>query len=514
MLSRYLKFMFLCWCCGFSLDSHGQVWDWRTLGNGGNGGNGGNINGQGGSTIGPVNIIVDRNAIESRTASSIITVQLWATNNSMPAVRDALSGAKLRMVANKGYNNHPDIPAGLFFRPMFGKKIERNFGGNEANLFMDNDNNTVADLRDIQNSYREAKFEFYIKPESIPSGLKPGKYQTTYLLYLEGSSGHNVFYRNEFSSNPKPLTVTIEVLPYLIVRKTGGSPVQIDINALSAFENGYKGKSAERVRQSYQVKHNVPFNATLTAGTSTLAFTNKEERNNITPVGTVNSIIKASDSQNPSVSSLGKPLSNAPGQFDVAKAPFGNVTNVTLDFEISPENLKTHFLKFGNYLTEANLAFKGKDASTTGMGSSFDINPIEVRTSELRELTVNQNSVDIAFRNQTDYEKGVSVEVPNNISYSSTSKYKVTVRSRTETFMASAGGKAVLKSSLLSIGAGLSGSGGMLVELGTNPQPINLGNPVLNANSNIRYTVRPSIELLKAKEGTYTIEVIYGITAQ
>lgn len=517
MLSKYLKILPLCFFCAFAGKAYGQI---NFIG--GNSGNGDNFSDMDKGTPMALTVEVDRSVI--LTGNPLITNKIIQVRASDNVASLALKDMVLTMtsVGTNDLVTH-NLLNGLFFSPGFAS-TERYSFGKVNNLWQGRTGDEVA--QNSGNVWRDASFNFFFDPSQIPDGVKPGTYKATYQLVAKNRNPFitpaytdrrgRVFSareRQDFLSRVSELQITLIVKEYLIVQPLIEKPVGIHIQSLAAFKAGKEGGyKSEDVKQTYQVKANVPFNMTLGTSAETFEFSNGKEKDNSTPVAKVSSIIEASKAGQ----SKG-PLSSAGRIYVVGKAPDKNATNLTIDFELSAADLSAYFLRAGTYhIEEANLMFSPQNPAIP-QAEPFKIKPFEVVVDPLSELLVNKNQVDLVFQTIGDYQNGVQAEVKDNLSLSSTTKYNLTVRAGSPYFTGLSDQNAKLPCSLLSIGLASSGlNSGPLnqVQLSTVAQNILSGeNAVLDKNVSINYSIKPDKQLVKAKKITYSLEVIYGITA-
>lgn len=444
-----------------------------------------------------VNIIVDQNAIiKTQTIPVTGSIKMLILNNSKDIPLDKMS-ITLGNERRTSTIVNTSIPNGLYFKPKLGTiQIEHSIGS-VKNLFLDKNGTALVQE---SNSQRTAMFDFYIKPDEVSSVMKPGIYTYIYDIKID-CPGLQVY-------NPsKTITFIINVQPYVIVDPVFTKPVQMTIDNFSFFRDGYKGSIAQAVRQTYKLRNNVPYNIAVATTKDQFDFTKGSDRNSNTGVKGVSAIVTVAK-----LPPAKRALAKNPILVNVANVQDGGYTDMAVDFEILPEQLLAGFLPSGNYQTETNVIF----TTTAGITlATMNLKPFEVVVNPLSDLRVNRNAIDLTLQSSNDYQKGVSVTVADNLTFSSTSKYNITVKASSDKFIGVSDLRATMSCGILYIGS-VNQAGELIneVQLSPNPQNIFTGDTAFETNLGIRYAVKPSPEVIRANTGAYTIEVIYGITAQ
>lgn len=500
MLNNYLRILLVCLFSGIAGNAYSQ--------------NGDNFSSDDKGEPMEIIVTVDRDVILNKNpkrTKKLIQVRT-SSNGGLADLQDLMLTATSTGTNDLASNN---LLKGMFFS--FGQTNEKYSLSNVNNLWQGRVGNEIE--QNGGNVWRDAYFDFFFDPEQIPEGVKPGTYNAVYQLVARSRNpvirvnkwGTRIE-SNPFLSRVSELRIKLIINEYLIVEPLANKKIGIQISNLSDFKVGGSGYVNKVVRQTYRVRTNGPFNMTLNTATDNFEYTNNtKEKDNITPVNTVTSIIEAGTGG----ASRGA-LSKTMRRYQLTKAPEKNTTDLTIDFEISAENLRTFFLRAGTYTSQANIEFNPTNAGTL-KGEKFPMIPFEIVVDPLAEVHVNKNQVDLVFQTAVDYQKGVAADISDNITLSSTTKYNLTVRAGSANFTGVGDGTAIMPCGLLYVGqssSSLNGSPTNQVQLSTIPQNLlSGGNAVLDKTLSINYMIKPDSKIIKAKKMTYFLEVIYGITA-
>lgn len=189
--------------------------------------------------------------------------------------------------------------------------------------------------------------------------------------------------------------------------------------------------------------------------------------------------------------------------------PVGNSQSNTVSYSISAANLISGFVQAGTYTTTLN--YQASNA-IDGSVPSTQNETLTINVSNMGNLVVNNPSVILSFNTLSDYQNGVSVNMPNHLTISNTSAYDIYVKASGNLI----NGSINLPIGAIKVGPGTSQTGVAPVTLTTTAQKIiSASIPVINRNVAIQYSIAASSvsQLLGNPAGTYTTTVTYSFVA-
>lgn len=483
-----------------------------------------------------VNLTIDRaGMLVNKTNISTATFNIISIESS----QDIVNNAFVSMTPEGSYGND-NLDEILYFKPRFGQQQERSFRTANNTLMMHGEANllpvvsrngsvlgapssyvrTAAEINN--NFYWPMTFDFYIKPYSWSSVLKPGTYRNTYKLKVKSTKGNlwavapaemRALYSNGgIEMQEGTLVVNITVLPYMIAFRNANPPVVINVSNLNFFKEGYKPDPA--LQQSWTVRHNIPFKMHVEVEDPTMDF----KPNNIkAQTGNISASNMSVMMQAPELPVKTTVLSTAPEHLAVSTVPSNGVSLMRVDYAVPLEKANS-FLQAGSYRLNTTVKMDGVGPGNESAFASAG-RLVELIIQPLQNLQVNEKSVTLDFATPSDYSRGVRVVVPNNLTLSSTVPFDIKVKSSASFFRDNKSSISVLPASLLSIGIVSNENsvspGVVLNEASTSisSRLSALPSVVLDRSYNIQYSIAPHDLLVKAKKGHYTIDVIYQVTS-
>ena len=199
---------------------------------------------------------------------------------------------------------------------------------------------------------------------------------------------------------------------------------------------------------------------------------------------------------------------------DFTISPFevqvGNRTNFTQELSISANDFKNHFFEAGTYTFQLIRDARSLDNSASNMQTT----DVSIVVPALSEISIGSSgqTVSFSFNSPAHYTQGQSKVIPGHLRLSNNEDFELYVKSSTSYF-AKSGIQSDVASSTLHVGLGQNPDN---LPLSTIPQKIiSNGNPVLDQEIDIRYTIPPqkAQSLLDKEKTGYTIDVIYSFTA-
>lgn len=188
----------------------------------------------------------------------------------------------------------------------------------------------------------------------------------------------------------------------------------------------------------------------------------------------------------------------------------GNRSAFGLQLSISSEDFKTHFFEAGTYRFNVAVDARGVNQSRKSE-KNIDVTIVVPTLSEIT-LPGGLSEINFIFNNMMQYNEGQSKTIPNQIKVSNNENYELYIKSSTNYFNSN-GMQSNLEASILEVGVEANSE---KVKLSKNPQKIiKNGNPEIDKNLNITYTISPSAaqSLLSKQKSTYSINLIYSFTA-
>lgn len=214
-----------------------------------------------------------------------------------------------------------------------------------------------------------------------------------------------------------------------------------------------------------------------------------------------------------SYQALSSSYQNLPGATNLG-IPAGNQGTIKIDYALSPAALVSGFMQAGTYSNSIYGQFS--DARATPSNPAITVNtltPLTVEVADLQEMHINQPEVSLSFNQLSDYQNGISVDIPGHLTISKTNPFDVYVKAQSSSLV---NGTYTIPVDCLQIGPAAGQTSVQTVTLSTTGQKLISGEaPCLDKNYNIRYSIPadkiPS--LLGKPPGTYTTTVTYSFTA-
>jgi len=192
-----------------------------------------------------------------------------------------------------------------------------------------------------------------------------------------------------------------------------------------------------------------------------------------------------------------------------------NKRNLNTAFSISAADLKASFKRAGIYKIPVTYTINNTNdylgsASSTTMETS-----VEVTVPGMSDIKVPVSNVSLDFNNRTAYTAGVTAGITNQVKFSSTVPYNITVKS-TSTAFTNTLDASTIPLSVVTI-EGMSGQTGITpIVLSTLPQAIiTNGTPVIDQSLNLQYRIPAAqiTNIMGKTQGTYNATIVYTIVA-
>ena len=171
-------------------------------------------------------------------------------------------------------------------------------------------------------------------------------------------------------------------------------------------------------------------------------------------------------------------------------------------------------MQAGTYLVPITFTWnKLSTAYPSGTLQTSRSGNLQVTVSDLSEVVTNQTNVSLVFSSASDYQQGVSKQMPAHIKISKTTPYNLYVRALTSSFSSGAN---QIPLNVLRIGPMVGQTGMNTVTLSTTSQQlINTANPVIDRNLNVLYSIPASEtnKLLGKPAGSYSTTVVFSFVA-
>lgn len=306
------------------------------------------------------------------------------------------------------------------------------------------------------------------------------------------------------SVTPPQQTFTITVPEFISTLNPAIPVTTINVNNFSFYTSGISASS----QVSYHTT--VPTTLKLKATLPTLNYTSVPSgmANPNTAVGKITTALTGvvTGPQLP-LSSTDATISPAAGLLVTSYTANNNLPEPT--FSISAADLKTSFLKAGNY--EADLTYTIGPLTGVTPAAITKTGLLRVTVASLAAFSVPPAAVSLAFNTSSNYKLGVSKNVPAQLTVSSTLPYNVTVRANTSTFV---NGTNNLPLNLMTISGVNPADNITPLNLSTNPQNLISGaSPVIARTYDLKYTVAPNSNLLSHAAGTYATTIVFTYVA-
>ncbi|MCD2421417.1 hypothetical protein LQ567_01490 [Niabella pedocola] len=306
------------------------------------------------------------------------------------------------------------------------------------------------------------------------------------------------------STNTYPASLKVIVNPFISV--STASNITATVDNLNYFRN-----------TTLNVSHTLPFTYTVPLGlrvntaTANFAYSNgyPGAANPNTSTGNVMANVSAPVTGTPiALSSSYQNLSPAGGY----TIPVGNKQTNTVNYSISPANLKAGFIQKGTYTTTLN--YEAFDAGTTPQAAAVQQVPaLTVNVADLGELRVNNSDVTVSFNNLNDYKNGVSTSLNNALTISKTTAYDVYVKASSPNLV---NGSNTIPVGCVSISSSTGDPSVSAVTLSPTAQKIiSAAAPVIDRQVGLKYSITADkvTQVLGKPPGTYNTTITYSFVA-
>jgi len=309
------------------------------------------------------------------------------------------------------------------------------------------------------------------------------------------------------------------------ISPSGGLPFQLDVpgfidvspamGTMSLHVNDlnyYRSAGGISVDKPVAISTTVPYIPSIQAGTGQFNFNTSYAYHTLpaAPVSAVNVALVAVPTAITTSLSTTSQMLTAPSGVALTQ------NNQTLNsrYSIDGLQLKTNFLQAGTYSVPVDYAWtKLSSVYPAGNLQAQSSGTLEVLVSDLTEILVNQQEINLDFNAVADYTQGVVVDLPALLRVSKTAAYNLTVRASSSSFQSSGSS---IPLNVLRIGPASGEIFTQSVTLSEQPQGlIEHANPEIDRNVGVRFSI-PSSEtqhLLGKPVGSYSADIIFGIVA-
>lgn len=340
-------------------------------------------------------------------------------------------------------------------------------------------------------------------PNLKSSAWKKGTYVATFKLedwrQRDGSIKNGV----GGTISPSSFNLTVDIPALLKIIHQNLPEVNLEINDLSHFRNGLPvNNPAEKLEIILQ--HTVPFSLDVQQGITT--YKGRDHKN--TPNPFTPFIIVSIENKNG--------LIVYTGNFQTRDIPVGNKTKLIFSFGMTADYLKKKYAWAGTYENLDGNKIMLYEILPTGsqeLRSETSTPIFKVTVSDLREVIVKDNQVNLEFKTATDYINGIKVTMPAHLRTSSTVPFNLTVKSESGTFLLN-GAPSELPCSLLQLRSSLGKSDLKYLSVSTSAQSlISDALPAIEQDIDVEYYIPSNPILVPAKKGTYTLNLTYAMEA-
>ncbi|SDD32738.1 hypothetical protein [Niabella drilacis] len=192
--------------------------------------------------------------------------------------------------------------------------------------------------------------------------------------------------------------------------------------------------------------------------------------------------------------------------------PIGNKQTNTINYTLSPAQLRSGFIQKGTYTTTLN--YEAFDAGTTPRATAIQqASALTINVADLGELRVNNSDVTVSFSSLNDYKNGVSTSLNNALTVSKTTPYDIYVKASSSNLV---NGSNTIPVSCISISSGTGDPSVSTITLSPTAQKIiSASAPVIDRQVGLQYSVPPDkvSQVLGKPPGTYSTTVTYSFVA-
>lgn len=428
------------------------------------------------------------NITSSNITQSSITVDQTTNVYTAPAISLIPS---INLKSDAGYLTGGVLPVSMFTAKIIGT------AGNLLNVL--SATQTVTLSTSAQNAYAQLLSVLqsgginwrYSMQGWNAYALKAGTYSTGITF---GTAGL-------FQGSLSPLTSTLMLnVSAFITQSTSVPGVQFRVSSLNAF----RGSALSSVND-VTVISTVPYGLKIKASGGNFTFTDGYA--GVTNVQTSTGKITAQVTTNSkSLQNVFQTLTPAAG----INVPTGNSKVNTVTVAITAADLKAAFAAKGQYATTLNYEVFDQQESPQASSATFSF-PLRVIIDELAELKVNQVDVNLNYSTAKDYAQGVTSDVANHLTLSSTVPYDVYVKAGSVNML---NGTQSIPVNVLDVTPVTPLQGTVnSINLSTTAQKIiSGGSAVIDQPVNVRYAIPASRsqQLLNKATGSYSTTVTYS----
>lgn len=299
-------------------------------------------------------------------------------------------------------------------------------------------------------------------------------------------------------------TLNLNVQPF--INTVQSQPITLQINNFQQFRS-----SGATASQSITNTRTVPVSIGL-KGQAQFDYTGPASINN--PNTTIQQVqARLNMPVTGSYQTLSSSYQNLPGATNLG-IPAGNQGTIKIDYTLSPAALVSGFMQAGTYSNSIYGQFSDARATPSNPATAVNtLTPLTVVVADLQEMHINQPEVSLSFNQLSDYQNGISVDIPGHLTISKTNPFDVYVKAQSSSMV---NGTYTIPVDCLQIGPAAGQASVQTVTLSTTGQKLISGEaPCLDKNYNIRYSIPadkiPS--LLGKPPGTYTTTITYSFTA-
>ena len=311
------------------------------------------------------------------------------------------------------------------------------------------------------------------------------------------------------SISPASYTLSITI-PGFISPPASIGTTSIAVNDLSFYRSA-NGISASQI---IPVSSTVPYIPSIRTGNAQFSFSTSFPYNTlpVSPVSTVSaSLSGVATATAANLSTTDQALTSATG----IPVPTNNGSSITHTYSISTAFLKSNFIQAGTYTVPLTYTWNKSSSAaypTTPVQAQAS-GSLTIAVSDLGEIIVNQQSVNLPFSTTSNYVNGVSTNMPTHLTLSNTTPYNLYVRATSSSFTS---GVNSIPLSVLRIGPMAGQTGVNTVTLSTTAQQlIQNADPVIDRTLDMQYSIpaAQTSNLLGKPAGTYTANIVYSFVA-
>lgn len=299
-------------------------------------------------------------------------------------------------------------------------------------------------------------------------------------------------------------TLNLTVLPF--INPVAPQPLIIEINSFDQFRS-----SGAVMSQSITHTRTVPMSLQL-KGSDLFTFTGSAGI--VNPNTSIQQLqVRLNTPSMGAYQSLSSSYQNLSGAINLDEPP-GNQGTLKIDYNLSPAALVSGFMQAGTYSNSIYTQYSDSRPTPSNPAATVNtLTPLTIQVADLQEMKISQSTINIDFNQLSDYQNGVSVDIPNHLIVSKTNPFDIYVKAQSNTLN---NGENSIPVNCIQIGPAEGQSAVQSVTLSTTAQKIISGEaPCLDKPYSIRYSI-PSDKvssLIGKPAGTYTTNITYSFTA-